>query len=1176
MECSKQIQKYFDRIERETKEAHEIATKARKKSYDPEDQVDIKLAKNMAERVEGLISTVAPQIVGSGMTKRILELEKKYGTLSWEVALQIALEVAQEKFCKFKDKKEAMEVGIRAGFTYHTVGIVAAPLEGFVELRIKQRQDGKEYFSMVYAGPVRGAGGTAASVSVLIADYVRKNMGYSEYDPTEEETNRYFTELDDYHERVTNLQYHPSKDEVLFLAKNCPIEVNGDPTEEIEVSNYKDLKRVETNRIRGGMCLVFSMMALKAPKLWKRIEKWPEGSEFDMGQWQFVKEFMKIQKTIKAKESSSGEKGGKEEKLKPNYTYISDLVAGRPVLTDPMAKGGFRLRYGRGRTSGFSAASVHPVTMLLLNNYIAVGTQLKVERPGKAAAITTCDTIEGPTVKLENGNVIKIKTEQEARHYLPEIKEVLFLGDMMFNYGDFSENGHKLVPPGYCEEWWIQELEKKAIDLFGTIDYEKIAETIGIDVERTEQLLKNNLNGIKAEEAINISKTLNTPLHPEYTYHWKDITKEEFLPLFELMKKAETKKEEGRVRKIIIPFKEKEKRTLEKVGIQHALATNEYIVIEKDQAEIIQELILKNMDVDIKKETSVNETTLDILNSINEIKQRDKSGTYIGSRMGRPEKAKQRKLTGSPQVLFPVGKEGGRLRCFQSALDEGKINAQFSTHYCDKCKKETVYRRCEDCGTRTKIQYNCKQCGVKYEPCIHNPQPYKDMSINIKHYFEQALKKLKTRNYPDLIKGVRGTSNKDHAPEHLVKGILRAKHDIFVNKDGTIRYDCSELPITHFKAKELGVSVEKLKELGYELDIKGKPLENENQVLELRPQDIILPAATEGVDEPCDEVMFRVANFVDEMLEKLYEEKPFYNLKKKEDLIGHLVIGLAPHISAGMIGRIIGFSKTQGFFAHPMYHAAMRRDCDGDEACVILLMDAFLNFSKSYLPDRRGGRTMDAPLVLTSILLPSEVDDMVLGLDTVWKYPLEFYEAALEYKNPWDVKVEQINNRLFTEKQYEDIGYTHKTSDINDGITYSAYKLLPSMQEKLMGQMEIAEKVRAVDEVNVATLVIDKHFMKDIKGNLRKFSQQQFRCVKCNEKFRRPPLIGKCIKCNGKIIFTIAEGSVIKYLEPSLSLAKKYNLDPYLKQNLELTKKRIESAFGREKEKQEGLGKWFG
>ena len=51
--------------------------------------------------------------------------------------------------------------------------------------------------------------------------------------------------------------------------------------------------------------------------------------------------------------------------------------------------------------------------------------------------------------------------------------------------------------------------------------------------------------------------------------------------------------------------------------------------------------------------------------------------------------------------------------------------------------------------------------------------------------------------------------------ENLAKGILRAKYDLQVNKDGTIRFDATELPLVSFKLKEIGVSVGKIKELGY-------------------------------------------------------------------------------------------------------------------------------------------------------------------------------------------------------------------------------------------------------------------------------------------------------------------------------------------------------------------------
>ncbi len=221
---------------------------------------------------------------------------------------------------------------------------------------------------------------------------------------------------------------------------------------------------------------------------------------------------------------------------------------------------------------------------------------------------------------------------------------------------------------------------------------------------------------------------------------------------------------------------------------------------------------------------------------------------------------------------------------------------------------------------------------------------------------------------------------------------------------------------------------------------------------------------------------------------------------------------------------------------------------------------------------------MDSPLVLTSHLNPTEVDDQVHGVDIVWRYPLEFYEASLELKNPWEIrygpeqkKIEQISDRLGKPTQYEGFGFTHPTDNFNKGVNCSAYKTEPSMEDKLRGQMEIARKIRAVDTDDVAKLVIQKHFLKDLKGNFRKFSMQQFRCVKCNQKYRRPPLIGKCSNCGGKLLFTISEGSVVKYLGPCLMLCEKYNFSPYLKQTIDMLRINMDNFFGKEKEKQIGL-----
>ena len=1130
--------------------AYKVANSARSKGYDPEETVNIPLAKNMAERVEGLVSVAAPQIINKGIPKRIKELESLYGKLDWRVALKISLETTQQKFCEFETQKSAIETGIRVGLAYLTLGVVASPLEGFVGLKLRKRLDGKEYFALMYSGPIRSAGGTAGALSLIIADYIRRSMGYDVYDPSEKEIRRTITELYDYHERVTNLQYLPSEKEIRFLVSNLPIQIDGDASEEIEVSNYKDVERIETNKIRSGPCLVIGeCIAQKAAKIWPQIKKW--GHEFALEHWSFLEEFAQLQKETKTKEKSA-KKG-----IVPIYTYIQDLVAGRPVLTHPLAVGGFRLRYGRCRTSGYSASAIHPATMLILNKYIAIGTQLKIERPGKATATSVCDSIEGPIVKLNDDSVVRIENEQKAKEVLNSVKEILFLGDILISYGDFFNRAHPLAPAGYCEEWWVLEIEKAMQNLFGSFDYNKLSKLTDIDADYLKKTIEDYFfQEPNAKTAIALSKVLGVPLHPYYTYHWKTISREDFLELLNWFTSSKIESDE-RTKKIILPKNDIGKRVLELLGVPHIFINNEYTIIESDDAEILQAIFKLDENNLSQYKNFENDDVLEIINSNSKIKLRDKSGTFIGARMGRPEKAKVRKLDGSPHTLFPVGKEGGKLRSFQNALEIGSVEAEFPAYFCDNCKKETIFGVCEQCDTKTRRTVN-----------------YKTQRIDINYYFKSVLKKLGTNQYPDLIKGVRGTSSKNHVPEHFAKGILRAKYEVYVNRDGTTRYDMTQLPITHFKPKEIGASIEELKNMSYCKDIYGDELTNSEQILELKPQDIILPKCEDAPELGADKILYNSSLFIDELLVSLYKLKKFYNFKSENDLNGHLVVALAPHTSAGIVGRIIGFSKTQAFYAHPLFHAATRRDCDGDEASVTLLMDALLNFSREFLPNSRGS-TQDAPLVLTSILIPTEVDDMVFDLDVVQRYPIEFYEATQKYEMPWNVNIERFANILNSDKN-SGIFYTHPVSNINAGVKCSSYKTLPSMEDKLKGQMELADKIRAVDAADVARLVIEKHLIRDIRGNLRKFSMQQFRCSKCPEKYRRPPLTGKCLACGSRLIFTVSEGTITKYLEPAISLSEKYNLPHYLKQTLELTKDRVEGLFGKEKDKQEGLKRWFG
>ncbi len=1141
--CSPNIQKYFDELQAKTKKLYEVAQAARAKNFDPEPVVDIPLASTVAQRVEALISSVAPQLMNSGTAKRIEELEKQFGPGDWRVALSIAKEVAREKFCKFKDVKEAMEVGIRIGFAYITLGVVSAPLEGLVEIKLKKRKDGKDYLALYYAGPSRGAGGTALAASIIIADYVRRAFGIADYDITNEEVKRYQVEIDDYCTKVAHRQYVPSAEELEMLMRKVGIEITGDPTEKYEVSQCKHMERVETDIIRGGMALVLTEgPTLKAEKVWKQLSKW--GTDFELGHWSWMKDFI----DLKTKLHSAGAKTD-TEKIKPIDSYLRDLVAGRPVFSYPMRSGGFRLRYGRSRLTGFASTGVHPATMIVLDDYVAVGTQIKTERPGKATVFTPCDSIDSPVVKLVDGTVMMLQTEQEAKAVRSKIEKILFLGDILISYGDFSENGQRLVPCGYVWEWWIQDA-RKALEAKPELK------------EKYAGLIENK--NISAAEAIKLSEELEIPLHPNHIYFFKEISAGDFIYLCEWFLKENAREKTTDT---------KAKEILENICCPHKVSDGK-IVFSEDDFEILNYFVWQ-IPNDNRGTIDEKQTALDLINQFSKVKIRDKSGTFIGTRMGRPEKAKLRKLKGSPAGLFPIGREGGRLRSLNAAIETGIITSDFPIFECVHCNKTTIYPSCETCGNKTEKMRLCPLCKkrTKKEKCHTETNGYEKRKIETAHYIAAAQKKLGIEQIPPLVKGVRGTWNKDHILENVAKAILRAKNQLAVNKDGTIRYDVTELGITHFKPAEIEVSIQKLKELGYEFDRDGKPLENENQILEMRPQDVILPCSSSSGDEPADKILMRICNFIDELLEKFYGLPRFYNVKTREDLLGQIVIGLAPHTSAGITGRIIGFSKTQGGFAHPYWHAAQRRNFDGDETCIMLALDAFLNFSRQFLPDRRGAKTMDAPLVLTMILDPTEVDTEVHGLDIAADYSLQFYEGAQNYAWPWEVQVEQVKSRLGKPSQYEGLQYTHEVSDMNSGVLVSAYKSIPTMLEKLEGQMSLTTKLRGIDVQKVAHLVIDKHFIRDIKGNMRKFTSQEYRCVSCNAKFRRPPLSGVCTECGGKLLFTIAEGSIKKYLEASLKLAK---LCPeYMQQSMMLLRERVESIFGKDATKQIELKNFF-
>ncbi|MFB6188780.1 MAG: DNA-directed DNA polymerase II large subunit [Halapricum sp.] len=1372
-------ERYFDRLETGLEAAMEVANTARKRGGDPTDAVEIPVARDMADRVENILGI-------DGVAERVRELE---GQMSREeAALELVEDFVDGSVGDYDSKAGKIEGAVRTAVALLTEGVVAAPIEGIDRVEVLENDDGTEFVNVYYAGPIRSAGGTAQALSVLVADYARALLGMSQYKAREEEIGRYAEEIDLY-DKETGLQYSPKEKESKFIAEHMPIMLDGEATGDEEVSGYRDLERVDTNSSRGGMCLVMAEgIALKAPKIQRYTRNldevdWPwlqdlidgtigkddhgDADEADEGDGDETASD-EADGDADAAPEADGDDGPEPDgppRLEPATKYLRDLIAGRPVFGHPCEAGGFRLRYGRSRNHGFATAGVHPATMHLVDDFLATGTQIKTERPGKAAGVIPVDSIEGPTVKLANGEVRRIDDPAEALEVRNGVEKIIDLGEYLVNYGEFVENNHPLAPASYTVEWWIQEFEQS-----------------GADVQAMKDTVDVALDDPSPEQALEWATDYDAPLHPKYTYCWHDISVEGVCELATAVENANVATTDGAALDssdpsvsggtpdLHISRTETVRTVLERLLVPHTQTDESLIVPEwrplVHSLGFADDLTRSWTRADLSGHARTyadGENAIEAINEVAPFQVRERAPSRIGNRMGRPEKSEERELSPAVHTLFPIGEAGGAQRDVAKAgkhaetmQDQpGLVEVQVARRRCVECGTDTHEARCPDCGGITEAVYVCPDCGTEAEPdesgraecprCETFARPTQTTVVDIDAIYHDALDTVGEREAAfDVLKGVKGLSSKEKIPEPMEKGILRAKHDVSAFKDGTIRYDMTDLPVTSVRPEELDVSVEQFRQLGYEEDIDGDPLRHDDQLIELRVQDIVL---SDGAAEH----MLKTADFVDDLLTSYYGMDPFYEFEDRQDLVGELVFGMAPHTSAATVGRVVGFTSAAVGYAHPYFHAAKRRNCfdagtrlwygedgdwgygtietlvethlsdpevddfgvlvdepdaevlvpsidaegvptrkrveavskhpapdhvvrvetggtsltvtpghtmlrrsddsieeveaselsvgdefpafdggettamsgaddspssagstvpfdevtaveyvpydeeyvynltvedthrvavegvytaqcDGDEDCVMLLMDGLLNFSMKYLPDQRGGK-MDAPLVMSSRIDPSEIDDEAHNVDIMREYPLAFYEATREMADPESVEdiMTIAEETLGTDREYTGFDHTHDTSNIALGPDLSAYKTLGSMEEKMDAQLELARKLRAVDETDVAERIIEYHFLPDLIGNLRAFSRQDVRCLDCGESFRRAPLTGDCPECGGRINLTVHEGSVSKYIDTATRVAEEFGCRPYTKQRLEILERSIERVFENDKNKQSGI-----
>jgi len=1133
LNISKGYQNYVQTMERQLKELYAISDSARSKGLDPALKTECIIAQDIADLVEGL---VGPKGVALSIREYSSKIQRE------EIAFKVAEEICLGKF-GYMEPEKAAEQAIRTALAIFTEGLTAAPIQGIAQVKIKTNADRTRYLAIYFAGPIRSAGGTDQALTLIVGDFVRRQLGLDRYKPIEEEISRFVEELRLYERSVGRFQYHIPDEELRKALSLLPVEVTGTESDPVEVSSYRNLQRVETNRVRGGaLRVVNDGIVGRAQKVLVIVEK------IGFQGWDWLRDFKK-----KSEKKSGG--------------FMDDVIAGRPIFAFPSRRGGFRLRYGRSRNTGLSAVGIHPATMLVVEGFLAAGTQMRLELPGKGGVTVPVDTIECPVVLLKDGSVVRVSLENFEK-VKGKIQKILFLGDMLISFGDFLYTNKALPPSGYVEEWWVKDLQNALAQGFSS-DYEKAAEASKIPVEKIKAFLSDPFKTKPTvKEAASLSLNLGVPLHPSATFFWTSLSSpQEVALLKKWFDSCEVTLNEGTVCRIMGKAEEAVVGFLRKILVPHKIVDDEAVVVAGEDAAALAFSL--GYGKTTPPELSDAPSVLAAVSLLSGVQVKDKAPTYVGGRMGRPEKAKRREMRPLVHVLFPVSLAGGTHRDLMEAAKKGPVFVEVTKRKCPNCKSYSFKVKCASCGCETVPENICPRCGRALKDnacpaCKVEAIQYQRQPINFKEMIDVACSSL-GYSAPKLLRGVKGLTNQDKTPEIVEKGILRAKHELSVYKDGTIRFDATNAPLTHFTPAEVGVPVEKIRQLGYNCDTHGAPLTDPEQVCELKLQDVVIPWRA-------GDYFVQIAAFIDDLLTRVYKLPAFYKVKKAEDLVGHLIFGLAPHTCACILGRVVGFTDRNVIYAHPVWHSAKRRDCDGDEDAIMLALDTLLNFSRVYLPAQIGG-IMDAPILLIPFVNTQEVQRQAHDCDVDASYPLEFYKKTLEKAEvrPVSAIMDVVSHRLGTEAQFEGFQYTTPVSNINLGNANSSYKEFKSMIDKLNMQLALGEKIDAVDARQVALKVLNTHFMRDIAGNLRAFSTQGFRCKSCNKKFRRLPLRGKCTFCGGQLTLTVYRGGIEKYLVAAQQLVDKYGLPKYYTQRMDLIKEELASMFDNKKPKQATL-----
>ncbi len=737
----------------------------------------------------------------------------------------------------------------------------------------------------------------------------------------------------------------------------------------------------------------------------------------------------------------------------------------------PLLIQNFHLKIDRTPNTGIGTIGIHPVVFELLDRRITCGVQVLVN--DKRYTLTSTSLAKPPLAKLRSKSIVQLKDTDTLKQVKHQIEYLTSWGEAIFSPEDFPQENQNSL---YTRLKWMEDLSNKITD--------RTTETgIYPDELKNFSLFANNLYiEPTAEQTTHASELLGIPLHPSFHYGLGFLSSQEILAL-----QTNSSVDSLNV-KIEISSNKLTDQIVEKLLIPTTFdpSRNVYIV-EGDPAKIFNFILqrCKINDFHVISNICPRSIVPIQLHIIN-------------------QETNQQNTQPQAHVIFPVG----------SYVQNNDIISSYSLPFrmpickrlCNVCSFVSPYKICPICDSETTQLYYCQTCKTSStsptcNKCNSSCVSYDNNYVDIEKIIDHAVKKVGIRPYAPL-RGITQATGPFKEVERIEKGILRQKHNLNVFKDGSVRFTITNAPLTTFTPKLVNASVGRLKELGYLTDINNKELRSEEQIIYLKPQDVIL--SFKAADH-----LRRVCDFLDEELSSLYSVTPFYNIKDQSDLIGHLIVSINENNDFALVGRIIGFTESPLCLAHPVWHLSKQSRCSGVADQITMLLDALLNFSSHYFSPLNSKGTISS---IQPILDPEEY---------------------FQFTNNIAITSSSIRSRTIRLKTEDYIFKMYSSSQHLPTIcsqNHSSYYDLSHL-DQIKLQIQINEYSSTPNEIldnTIKTTVIPT-----ILYTISRYTKQQFKCKNCNKVYRRQTYSGTCIVCG-------------KQLQPTVTLQETEILSNYI------------------------------